>query len=259
MNAIPKIIHYCWFGPKPIPELELKCIESWKKYLPDYQLMFWDEKTFDVNSHIFSMQAYETKHYAFVSDFVRAFALKKYGGVYLDTDLEVLSNFSSILEGKEVVLGFENKTFVGTAFMASVKDHFIFNQFYLYYTNLSFVNSDGGVEIVANPSILAGILKEIKIELNGQDQFINGIHIMKRELFFPKKISKGNFRVTDETLTIHHFEGSWLTERQKRRGVNIFWIEVCRPILKKCKSLAGIVLGGNKTKEIEMKIRNWLK
>lgn len=93
---IPKIIHYCWFGPKPIPELELKCIESWQKFLPEYKLMFWNEETFNIAEHQFAKQAYENKYYAFVSDLVRAHVLFEYGGIYLDTDLEVMPGFEKV-------------------------------------------------------------------------------------------------------------------------------------------------------------------
>jgi mannosyltransferase OCH1-like enzyme len=257
--AIPKIIHYCWFGPKPIPELELKCMKSWKKFLSDYKLMFWNEKTFDIDKCPFVKQAYDKNYFAFVSDFVRAHVLNQYGGVYLDTDLEILSNFTDLFDGKDVVLGFENKSFVGTAIMASVPQHKIFNEFVNYYNNLSFVNDKGDVQITANPSILASILKRCEVNLNGEEQFIDGIKIYKRELFFPKKIKSNEFKITDETVTIHHFEGSWLTNRQKRRGENIIWIEVCRPILRNCKDLLLKITGQQKTKEIENKIRNWLK
>lgn len=256
---IPKIIHYCWFGPKPIPELEQKCMESWNKYFPGYKLMFWNEQTFDIENYSFAKQAYEKGYYAFVSDFVRAHVLKQYGGVYLDTDLEVLSNYTGLFEGKDVVLGFETKSFVGTAMMAAVPDHRIFNEFVEYYKNLSFIGSNGDVQIIANPSILAGILIDYGISLNGEQQSVEGVKVYERELFFPKKIEDGKFRIVDKTVTIHHFEGSWLTPRQKRRGQNKFWIEVCRPILRTIKKGILWLLGNNKTKSIENKVRNWLK
>lgn len=256
---IPKIIHYCWFGPKAIPELELICMESWKKYFPDYTLMFWSEKTFDVNEFPFTKQAYDNKYFAFVSDFVRAKVLKEYGGVYLDTDLEVLSNFTELLQGNEVVLGFENKTFVGTAMMATISDHFIFKEMLEYYNDLSFVNSKGELEITANPSILAEILEKYNIELNGDEQFLNGVKVYKREVFFPKKLAQNSFRIGEETRTIHHFKGSWLTERQKKRGGNRLWIEFCRPILRKCMYISRRTLGKSTTRIIENKVRNFLR
>jgi mannosyltransferase OCH1-like enzyme len=257
---IPKIIHYCWFGPKPIPKLELKCMESWGKYFPDYELMFWNEKTFDIKSNIFAKQAYENKKYAFVSDCVRANVLNNYGGIYLDTDVEILSNFSHLLKGKNAVLGFETSKFVGTAFMAFVPNQSIIKAFSDYYVDRSFLSENGDIEITANPAILASILKKNNLVLNGKEQLINGIHVFKRELFFPKKIADNKFRITEETLAIHYFEGSWLTESQKKRGTNIIWIEVCRPILRKCKSLIFFIIGEKKAKKFEIKVRNssWL-
>ena len=256
---IPKIIHYCWFGPKPIPELELKCIESWKKYLPDYKLMFWNEKSFDINSHSFSKQAYEKNYFAFVSDYVRAEVLKVYGGIYLDTDFEVLSNFTDIFVDYDVVLGFENSSLVGTAMMAAVPNHNIFQAFAKHYVNSSFVNRNGKIQITANPAILADILKKNGINLNGKDQLVNGVYVYQRNLFFPKKLKDDSFRMTEETVGIHHFEGSWLTDRQKKRGQNVIWIEICRPLLTKVKDILCLVLGESKTKELEINIRNFLK
>ena len=257
--SIPKIIHYCWFGPNPIPELERRCIGSWKKFLPDYELMFWNEETFDVNSYSFTKQAYETKYYAFVSDFVRAIVLQQYGGIYLDTDIEILSNFSSLLKDKDAVLGFENKTYVGTAMMAFVPNHIIMIEFAEYYKNRSFKNSKDQVEIAANPSVLANILIKHRILLNGEEQNVNGVHVFHRNVFFPKKITESNFRITKETVAIHYFKGSWLTPRQKRRGQNKFWIEVCRPILRKCRNIIALIYGEPRAKTLENKIRNWLK
>jgi hypothetical protein len=257
--SIPKIIHYCWFGSNAIPELELRCIETWSKFLPDYKIMFWNEKTFDIESNIFTKQAYENKYYAFVSDFVRAYALNKFGGVYLDTDLEILFDFSHLLEGKKAVLGFENSTHVGTALMAFVPNHKIVSEFFKYYENATFLTSNGKLKITANPSILADILKTTEFQFNGKEQEFDNIHVYKRDVFFPKLISDTEFRTSKDTLTIHHFTGSWLTDSQKKRGRNIIWIEVCRPILKKINSLSIFVLGGVKSKKIEVIVRNWLK
>ena len=258
---IPKIIHYCWFGPKPIPKLELECMESWGKYFPDFKIMFWNEDTFDISSNIFAKQAYEKKKYAFVSDCVRASVLNKYGGIYLDTDVEILSDFSHLLKGKDAVLGFETSKLVGTAFMAFVPNQSIIKAFTDYYVGRSFLSENGDIEITANPAILASILRKNSIVLNGKEQQINGVHVFKRELFFPKKIVNGKFQTTEETLAIHYFEGSWLTESQKKRGTNIIWIEVCRPILRKCKSLIFYIIGEKKAKKFEIKVRNnrWLK
>lgn len=256
---IPKIIHYCWFGPKPIPELELRCIESWQKVLPGHKLMFWNEATFNIDQHQFAKQAYENKYYTFVSDLVRVHVLSEYGGIYLDTDLEFFAGFEKIIMNDEVILGFENKKSIGTAIMASIPNHKIFIDFANHYKELSFISNSGDLQISANPSILAEILKQYKIDFNGEEQLTIGIHIYPRDYFFPKKIKDGRFRTTENTVAIHHFEGSWLTERQKKRGQNIFWIEVCRPILRGAKILLSNVISKDKTKIFENKIRNWLK
>ncbi|MFH5886173.1 glycosyltransferase family 32 protein [Halalkalibaculum sp. DA3122] len=256
---IPKIIHYCWFGPKDIPDLERKCIESWKQYLPDYKLKFWNEQTFDIESFQFAKQAYENEYYAFVSDFVRAMVLYKHGGIYLDTDLEVLQNFTPLLKGKEAVLGFENSSDVGTALMAFKPKHPIVKNFADHYKNRSFIDSDGNIQLTANPQVLGNVLVEFGVELNGKEQKIDSLHVYNREKFFPKKIEKGEFKTTKETVTIHHYKGSWLTKRQKQRGENKFWVEVCRPILRKCKDWSSKIIGNKQTKKLEIKVRNWLR
>ena len=102
-----KIIHYCWFGDKPLPSLAKKCIKSWKKYLPGYEIMCWSEKNFDVNSTKFSKEAYENKYWAFVSDVARIYALKEYGGIYMDTDMMISKDVSNILES-EFFVGWES-------------------------------------------------------------------------------------------------------------------------------------------------------
>ncbi|MDE6783607.1 MAG: glycosyl transferase, partial [Paramuribaculum sp.] len=98
MSSIPKVIHYCWFGGKPLPKLARKCIRSWKKYLPDYEIQEWNESNFDVNIIPYTAQAYEAKKYAFVSDYARFWILYKYGGLYFDTDVEVIRNMDRIIE-----------------------------------------------------------------------------------------------------------------------------------------------------------------
>ena len=257
--AIPKIIHYCWFGPKEIPAMELQCIESWKKYLPDYELKCWNERTFDINKYPFAKQAYERKYYAFVSDFVRTLVLKEYGGLYLDTDVEILSDLSPLLDS-EVVLGFENRTCIGTALMAFPPNHPIMAEFFEFYMEHPFITENNQVNIIANPTILATILKDYNIIFKGEEQLINNeIHIYHRDVFFPKQMSKDEFRVTKETVAIHRFSGSWLTERQKKRGTNKYWINVCRPILKSFKNFIAHLVGEERTKALEIKIRNILR
>lgn len=117
---VPKIIYYCWYGVKKLPELKQKCFESWIKYIPNYEIMLWNESNSDLTSCEYVQQAYDQKKYAFVSDYVRIKALYEYGGIYLDTDVEVLKSFNHLMHSKGF-FGFENRTTVGTAVMACEK------------------------------------------------------------------------------------------------------------------------------------------
>lgn len=256
---IPKIIHYCWFGPKPIPEKEQECMKSWTKYLPDYTLMFWNEQTFDINKYTFAKEAYEKKMYAFVSDFVRVYALQQYGGIYMDTDVEIINDLSDVLSKADVILGFENSTNIGTALMASVVDHQVMTDLVDYYTSRSFINNMGLVDITANPMIFASVLKKYGVVFNGEQQEVSDIMIYKREVFFPKKIKDNQFIITNDCLAIHHFSASWLTDRQKKRGSNKLWLNVFRPILKHLRHIIELICGEKNMQKIEIIIRNILK
>ena len=136
MNGIPHIIHYCWFGEKPFPKRYKKYIETWKKNLPDYTVMKWDENNFPIDRYIYAKEAMQAEKMAFVSDVARIYALYEYGGIYFDADVEVLKNFSVLLEGHSAVLGTEDegKT-IGTGFMAFTPKHEICLKMLEYYKN----------------------------------------------------------------------------------------------------------------------------
>ena len=137
---IPKIIHYCWFGNQDYPENVKKYMDSWKKYLPEYKFMLWNEKNFDYKKTVFTKQAYENKKYAFVSDYVRLYALKNYGGIYLDTDVELISNLDDILNN-DLVLGYEEEdSGVASCFIGSKKNHIFINKLMDYYEKKYFNN-----------------------------------------------------------------------------------------------------------------------
>ncbi len=256
---ISKKIHYCWFGPKCIPQRELDCIESWKKYLPDYELVFWNEDNFDVNSVEFCQQAYKSGYYAFVSDYVRAYALYNYGGIYLDTDVEVFEGFKQEIEKNSATLGFENKTMIGTAMMAFSERHCIPAALVEYYEKNQFLLANGTFNKTANPFILTEHLKSLGLIQNNSFQRVNGVKIYPRDYFFPKLLEDDVFALTNNTLSVHKFSASWLTDREKKRGRNKLWLNVARPILKNCQKLLNILLGSRLTKSIELTIRKALK
>ena len=254
----PKIIHCCWFGRKEMPELEKKCVESWKRCLPNYQFVFWNEDTFDINQSVFCRQAYEKGMLAFVSDYVRAYALFTQGGTYFDTDEEVLPGIAEVLEGDENVVGFlSSKCFIGAGVMSFGKGHPIMKKLLDSYSE-QFVDSNGVLRLETNVSILTKFMKDIGLVQNKKKQRVEDILVLPREVFYPKKHGD-TFLITDETVAIHHGSGSWLTERQKKRGDNLFWRKVCRPVLCWIKSVITFTLGEKLTRRIEMKVRNILR
>lgn len=255
---IPKVIHYCWFGSKELPQLEQYCIETWKKKLPSYEIKLWNETNFNVEECDYVKQAYDKRKYAFVSDYVRAKILYEYGGIYLDTDVEVLKDLTSFLEN-EAFLGFENRTTVGTAVMAFSKGHFVMKQMLVYYHKHPFLSGNGTENLTTNVTILNSILEAEGMIRENRFQKFKGIVVYPRSYFFPKKISETKFNVTDNSCTIHRMNGSWLTERQKKRGSNKFWINVCRPNLKYFRRIITTVLGEKISKRIEIYVRNILK
>lgn len=256
---IPKIIHYCWFGPKDIPEKELKCINSWKKIFPDYEIALWNEDSFDFKSNNFAAQAYETGAYAFVSDYVRTKVLYENGGLYLDTDVEVLKNFITHLTDDKCLLGFETRSQIGTAVMRFTPKHPLMKEFLNFYQHNDFVDSRGNTNTIANVSILTDILKARGLIADGTGQLLEDINICPREYFYPKKISDVEFRIVDETVAIHKCSNSWMTERERSRGNNIVWINIMRPFLRWLRNTGRNVIGEKNIQNLEVRIRNILK
>lgn len=256
---IPKIIHYCWFGGNPLPEKEQYCIASWKQFFPDYEIKFWNEKTFDLSSApLFARQAYEHKKFAFVSDYVRVKVLYDFGGIYFDTDVEVRAPFDSILN-TEGFLGFENSKRVETATMAFVPHHPIIKKFLQYYTDHPFIDKNGNADITANVAILTDILTEQGFIGNGKQQNINGVMVYPRDYFSPQKKTETDFNITSNTLAIHKFSCSWLSKNQKERGNNWFWVTIIRPTLQKGRFLGQKIIGKEAIRNLEIYIRNKLK
>lgn len=256
--SIPKIIHYCWFGPKEIPEMEQKCIASWKRVLPDYQIMFWNEQNFDIDSVSYVKEAYEKKKYAFVSDYVRMYALYNFGGIYFDTDVEVLKPLDDFLNNVAFI-GFENRTMIGTGIIGAEKSAQLFKRMLNYYNSHDFVDENGNIDTTTNVQIISNLLKEHAFDPHNIEQSLPEIHIYERDVFCPKKMDDGTFAVTDRSVTIHRFSGSWLTEREKRRGTNLVWRNVMRPILKRIRIAIIYACGERRARAVEAAIRKILR
>lgn len=206
---IPKIIHYCWFGRGPMPELALRCIDSWHKYLPDYELRLWNEDTFDVQSVKFTRQAYAKRKYAFVTDYVRLHVLKTYGGVYMDTDVEILKNIDDYLR-YPAFSGFETGDMIPTGIMASEKGLGWLDLLLKYYDGKPFVRWNGRLNKTPNTIIISRILGKRGVRLDNTYQVYDSeLHLFPKDYFCPKSYLTGKIELTENTCCIHHFAGSW--------------------------------------------------
>ena len=237
-NNIPKIIHYCWFGKNLYSEDVIKCIESWKKYLPEYEIKKWDESNYDVNKCQFIKEAYEQKKWAFVSDYARLDIIYNYGGIYLDTDVEVIKSFDDLLDN-EAFFGFELSTYInsGLGFGAKKKNNIIKENFE-YYNNLKFINEDGTLNMINCPSITTNIFKKYGVKLNNKFQVINNVAIYPPEYFCPMSYYTGELNITENTHSIHRYSMSWLDEKTKRwkrreqKLARIIGIKLSKAIIK---------------------------
>jgi len=161
---IPKIIHYCWFGRNPLPDLALKCIESWKKFLPDYEIIEWNEDNFNLDIYQYTREAYELKKYAFVSDVCRLYAIKEMGGIYLDTDVEILKPLDKFLH-HNAFSGFETNYTIPTGLMASEKNGKWATEMLDYYYERPFVLDNKKIDMTTNVEIISKLMKQKGIKL----------------------------------------------------------------------------------------------
>lgn len=211
---IPKKIHYCWFGRGKMPELAQKCIASWEKYLPEYEIKEWNEDNFDLDMYPYVREAYDNRKFAFVTDVVRLYALYHEGGVYMDTDVEVLKPLDSFLQ-YEAFSGFETNNAVPTGLMASQKHHPLFKELLDEYNGIHFVLSDGGFDYTTNVVRITNTCLKHGILLNNSFQTINGFTLFPKDYFCPKSYDDGRIYLTNNTVTIHHFAGSWVSKKNK--------------------------------------------
>lgn len=256
---IPQIIHYCWFGTKDIPDKERKCIESWQTFLPNHKLQLWNEDNIKIlQLPLYAKQALEAKNYAFLSDCVRTKALYEYGGLYFDTDFELIKPIDDLLKLNKNILGFETISHVGTAMMAFTPKHKVIKQFMGYYETHLFIRN-GRKDVIANVSILTDILKEQGLNCNRMMQTIGDILVFPREYFFPKRLETDRFLITENTFGIHRCSNSWMSASQKARGNSLVWRKLIRPILNALRSIGQRILGKERIRTIEIYIRHLLK
>lgn len=211
---IPKIIHYCWFGGKPLPNDVINYIESWKQFCPDYEIKQWDESNFNLEICNYVKEAYEAKKWAFITDYVRLYVMVNEGGIYMDTDVEVIKSLDPFLDNK-AFSGFEDGHFVPTGIMACEKGFPLFEEMLHFYDNKHFLNEDGTYDLTTNVITITDICLKHGLKTNNMFQVIDGFSLYPKEYFCPKDYITGELHITDNTVTIHHFSGSWETKAAK--------------------------------------------
>ncbi len=233
---IPKIIHYCWFGCNEKPAQALMCIESWKKYLPDYNLKEWNEDNFDITKNQYVREAYENRKFAFVTDYVRLYALYNEGGVYMDTDVEVIGSYDQFLH-HHAFSGFETDGNVPTGMMAAEKGSIWAKELLDSYKERKFVNDDGSFDMRTNTEVITNYMLEKGLILNNTYQDFPGLCAMyPADYFCPKDHRTGVIKCSKNTVCIHHFAGSWIKHgfcRDLRHKLKFFFVKVFgeRPIV----------------------------
>ena len=213
---IPKVIHYCWFGRNPLPPLAIKCIDSWKKYLPDYEIKEWNEDNFDVNIIPYTAQAYQAKKYAFVSDYARFWILYKYGGIYFDTDVEVIKPINDIL-ANGAFMGCETDGGSNThpirvapgLGLAVEANNPLYKYFLEHYSKLEFIDKNGKLNMYTVVQHTTDILFKFGLINNPGIQNICGITIYPSEYFNPRNSITKKMHITKESRTIHYGNASW--------------------------------------------------
>lgn len=210
---IPKIIHYCWFGKGEKPKSVLDCIETWKINLPNYTIKEWNESNFDVTIMPYTSEAYEAKKYAFVSDVCRIYCLIKEGGIYLDTDVEVIKSFDSFLN-EYSFLGLETKNRLGTAVIGSTKSAKWLIDFYNLYKEMRFKSKKGKFDIMPNTTRITKFLNKY-----------TGIKptIYPTDFFCAKDYKSKKISISINTICIHNFAESWVSTPKYEIYERKFW------------------------------------
>lgn len=209
-ESIPKIVHYCWFGKKEKPELIKRCIKSWREVLVDYEIKEWNEDNFDLSINNYVKEAYKTGKYAFVSDYVRIHSLYHYGGIYLDTDVEVFKSFDDLLH-HDSFWGFEQANYIATSTIGAKKQHPFIKTFVDSYKNLDFIQSDGQLNEKTNVAIVTELLEKKGLKRSGTYQEIKGCGaFFSQDYFSPYDYINCYTMKTKNTYAMHHFYKSWL-------------------------------------------------
>lgn len=218
---IPKIIHYCWMSGDPYPAKIQRCIDSWKQVLPDYKFVLWDAKHFCVKKVVWVDEAFKVKKFAFCADYIRLFALYNYGGIYLDSDVEVLKSYNDLLD-LPYFIGLESKQYFEAATIGAEPHNAFIGECLKYYEHRHFIKGNGEMDNVVMPKIMMNIAEsmyKIKV-IKNKDEFDYSpdvINAFEYDWFSPIDSTGKRYilRQTNNTYSIHHFVSAWVDWKVK--------------------------------------------
>ena len=212
---IEKKIHYCWFGGNELPTKAKRCIKSWKKYFPDYEIIEWNEKNFDINFNNYAKEAYLNKKYAFFTDVARLYIIYHNGGIYFDVDVEVIKEFDNDILSNEAFFGLETENTVNTGLgFGATKKNWIIKEMLDDYNDKKFLSKDGKMDMTPCPIINSRVFRKNGFELNGNYEKINDVAIYPIDFFNPLEAATGRLNKTKNTQSIHWFLKSWVPKKQ---------------------------------------------
>lgn len=212
-QQIPKILHYFWFGGKELPALEQQCVKSWREKCPDYQIQRWDESNYDVSKNRYMKQAYEAGKWGFVPDYARLDVIYQYGGIYLDTDVEVIKSFDSLLN-LSAFAGFESRHLVamGLGFGAG-KGHPFLKRLMEDYEEREFLKGKNIYDLTASPFIQTETFRKYGLKTDNKIQKVMDVTVLPAECLNPDYHMITH--ITENTFSIHHYSGSWTSEKNR--------------------------------------------
>ena len=214
--SIPKIIHYCWFGKGKMPKLAKKCIKSWKKFCPDYEIICWNEDNFDISQNRYMKEAYEAKKWAFVSDFARLKVVYDNGGIYLDTDVELIKPIDDLLNC-DGFMGFDEKGIIASGLgFGAKKGNKIVGEFLKDYEEIPFLLPDGSFDLTPCPDRNTHTLVRLGMDTKNQKQTFQDMVFLPSEYLCPMDYYTGKKTITKNTYSIHHYSASWTSKVTKR-------------------------------------------
>ena len=214
--SITKVIHYFWFGKGKMPKLAEKCIASWKKYCPGYKIVCHNEDNFDISQNRYAKEAYEAGKWAFASDYARLKVLYDEGGIYFDTDVELIKPIDKLIE-ENGYMGFDDNGVISTGLgFACEKGNELVGRLLKDYDDIPFVLPDGTYDLMPCPDRNTKTMVSLGLDTNNKDQIFMGIHMFPEEYFCPMKYYTGKKVITENTYSIHHFCASWTSSTAKR-------------------------------------------